>query len=84
VDPFNFASRVTVPVLMVNGRYDYFFPLETSQQPLLHLLGSPARDKRHVLLESGHSPPLTPVATEVLAWLDRYLGPVSVAGGNRP
>lgn len=76
-DPFNFASRVTVPVLMVNGRYDYFFPLETSQQPLLHLLGTPPRDKRHVVLASGHSPPLTPVTREMLAWLDRYLGPVS-------
>jgi len=27
----NFAPRVKVPVLMVNGRYDFVFPLETCQ-----------------------------------------------------
>jgi formylglycine-generating enzyme required for sulfatase activity/predicted esterase len=84
-DPFNFASRVTVPVLMVNGRYDYYFPLETSQEPLLRLLGAPPRDKRHVVLDCGHAPPDAAVAREVLDWLDRYLGPVgSPAGPGEP
>jgi dienelactone hydrolase len=85
-DPFNFASRVTAPVLMVNGRYDYFFPLETSQEPLLRLLGTPPQDKRHVVLDCGHAPPDAAVAKEVLDWLDTYLGPVhSAAGaGGRP
>ena len=77
LDPFNFASRVKVPVLMVNVRYDFYFPLETSQLPLFHLLGTPEQDKRHVVLEGTHgTPPLAPVAEEVLSWLDRYLGPV--------
>lgn len=76
-DPFNFAPRVTVPVLMVNGRYDYYFPVETSQEPLLRLLGTPARDKRHVLMESGHVLPDAAVAGEVLDWLDEHLGPVA-------
>lgn len=76
-DPFNFAARVTVPVLMVNGRYDYFFPLETSQQPLLTLLGTPERDKRHVVLESGHAPPAPATVKEMLKWFDQYLGPVT-------
>jgi hypothetical protein len=31
VDEINFAPRVKVPTLMVNGRCDHFFPLETSQ-----------------------------------------------------
>jgi eukaryotic-like serine/threonine-protein kinase len=75
-DPLNFASHVTVPVLMVNGRYDFFFPLETSQQPLLELLGTRTSDKRHVVLDSGHTLPSIPVARELLPWLDRYLGPV--------
>ena len=78
VDPFNFASRVTVPVLMVNGRYDFFFPLETSQQPLLELLATSGRDKRHVVLNAGHAPPVTPTVTEMLRWMDRYLGAVTV------
>jgi dienelactone hydrolase len=80
-DPFNFAGRVTVPVLMVNGKYDYFFPLETSQQPLFALLGTRPADKRHVVVESsGHVPPPSVIVREVLAWLDRYLSPVSGAG----
>ena len=34
VDPFNFAPRVRVPVLMLNGDQDFIFPLRTSQRPL--------------------------------------------------
>lgn len=29
VDPFNFAPHVKIPVLMINGRYDQDFPLES-------------------------------------------------------
>ena len=76
VNPLNFAPRVKIPVLMVNGRYDFVVPLETCQQPLLRLLGTPAADKRQVVLESGHDIPLTPLYKETLNWLDRYLGPV--------
>ncbi len=77
VDPFNFAPRVTLPVLMLNGRYDFVAPLETSQRPLFRLLASPARDKRHVLFESGHAGhPMHDLMKEILDWLDRYLGPV--------
>jgi hypothetical protein len=28
----NYAPRVRIPVLMISGRYDYFFPLEVSQK----------------------------------------------------
>ena len=77
VDPFNFAPRVTLPVLMLNGRYDFVAPLETSQRPLFRLLASPERDKRHVLFESGHAGyPMHDLMKEILDWLDRYLGPV--------
>jgi predicted Ser/Thr protein kinase len=77
VDPFNFAPRVRIPVLMINGRYDFRFPLETAQLPLVRTLGTPYKDKRHVLFESGHVPvDRAPVMKEVLSWLDRYLGPV--------
>lgn len=41
VDPLNFAPHVKVPVLMVNGRYDNGFPMETSQNPMFRLLGTP-------------------------------------------
>ncbi len=76
VDPFNYASRVRIPVLMLNGRYDTFFPLETSQIPLYEMLGTPAAQKRHVVYETGHFVPRIQLIREVLDWLDRYLGPV--------
>jgi dienelactone hydrolase len=75
-DSMNFASRVKVPVLMINGRYDFEIPLETCQEPLFRLLGVPSKDKRHVLFDTGHAPPQLPVMKEALNWLDHYLGPV--------
>jgi len=76
-DAFNFAPRSKVPTLMVNGRDDFIFPLESSQRPLFHLLGTPPADKRHVVFPGGHIPVGRQAMTrEVLDWLDRYLGPV--------
>jgi dienelactone hydrolase len=74
----NYAPRVRIPVLMINGRYDYFFPLEASQNPLFNLLGvAPAR-KRHVVLEASHDVTTLrqSVMRETLDWFDKYLGPV--------
>ena len=77
-DQVDFAPRLTRPVLMVNGRYDYTFSLEKSQKPLFQMLGSPAADKRHVVLEAPHdvTAQRTQLVKEVLAWLDKYLGRV--------
>ena len=75
-DPINFAPHVKIPVLMLDGRYDFHHPLETCQVPLFRLLGSSPQDKRHVLFDSGHAPPVLPMAKETLDWLDHYLGPV--------
>ena len=76
-EPVNYVPRITLPVLMVNGRYDYRFTVDVAQQPLFDLLGTPVADKRHVTLESGHgSLPRSQVVREVLDWLDKYLGPV--------
>jgi dienelactone hydrolase len=74
----NYAPRVRIPVLMINGRYDYFFPLEASQTPMYNLFGPPAADKRHVILETSHdvTPLRQTVMRETLDWLDKYLGPV--------
>jgi dienelactone hydrolase len=74
-NPINYLPRITIPVLMVNGRYDSLIPFETNQKPLFNLLGSRPGDKRHRLAESGHAPPRDVVLTETLAWLDKYLGP---------
>ena len=76
-DPFNFVSHMTIPVLMLNGRYDASFPLESSQRPLFQFLGTPANDKKHVIYEGGHSAfPRPGAVRESLDWLDKYLGPV--------
>ena len=75
-DPFNFVPHITMPVLMLNGSLDHYFPLETSQKPMFRLLGTPPEHKRHVVEDGGHFVPRSRLITEVLDWLDRYLGPV--------
>ena len=76
VDEVNFAPRVTAPMLMVNGRYDQFFPLDTSQNVMFRFLGTREKDKRHAVFEAGHIPPHDQMIKEILDWLDRYQGPV--------
>ena len=78
IDEMNFAPRVRIPTLMVNGRYDFIFPLETSQVLLFRLLGAPEKDKRRVVLDTAHDVMQVrgEAVREILDWLDRYLGPV--------
>ena len=76
VDELNFAPRVKVPTLLVDGRYDEIFPLETSQNVMFRFLGTPESDKRHAVLDGGHIPPYDQMVKEVLDWLDKYQGPV--------
>lgn len=75
VDQINFASRVKIPVLMLNGRLDYFVPMETSQKPMFLSLGT--THKRQMIYDSSHLVPRSELIKETLAWLDKYLGPVS-------
>jgi hypothetical protein len=62
---------------MVNGRFDYAFPVETAQKPLFPALGTPERDKRYVIFDTAHEVQSyrAIIMREVLEWLDRYLGP---------
>ena len=77
IDTINFAPRVRQPMLMLNGRYDSGYPVELLQKPLFRLLGTPEKDKRHVLVDSGHAVVRSlERIRETLDWLDRYLGPV--------
>jgi dienelactone hydrolase len=79
VDPWNYAPRVKVPVLMLNGRDDFIFPVDKAQIPLLRALGTPDKDKRHVLFDGGHVNLQTrmDLIGEILRWLDTHLGPVN-------
>ena len=76
VDELNFLPRVTVPVVMINGRYDHVFPVELSQKPFFERLGTAPSDKTYLELAGGHSSPRNELIQAVLRGLDRYLGPV--------
>ena len=76
VDHVFFIPRTSVPVLMLSGRLDAVFLLETSARPFFDLLGTPEEQKHHVVSEAGHYVPMTEVIRESLDFLDRYLGPV--------
>jgi dienelactone hydrolase len=76
-DPVNFAPRVKVPVLMLNGRYDYFYTTTTSQEPLFNSLGTPAEHRRRVVYESSHMIPRNETIKEVVNWMEKYWGDTS-------
>jgi len=77
-DQADFVTRLKKPVLMVNGRYDYTFPLRTAQDPMFDMLGTPPSEKKHVVLDTPHDVNAQrPVLVKtVLNWLDEYLGRV--------
>ena len=75
VDQFNFASRVTIPTLMLNGRYDFFFPVDSSQIPMFEAFRTPKDQKRHLLYDGGHNIPRVELIKETLSWLDRFQRP---------
>ena len=77
VDPVNFLPRIRIPVLMLSGKYDSVFPVESSQLPFFNLLGTPAADKKRIVYEGGHFLPRPDMVSESLKWLDHYLGPVA-------
>jgi tRNA A-37 threonylcarbamoyl transferase component Bud32/dienelactone hydrolase len=79
IDPINFAPHVTIPVLVLDGKYDYMFPYEISQKPLMRFLGTSEQNKRLEIYPTDHS--LSGYLKESvrleLDWLDRYLGRVN-------
>jgi dienelactone hydrolase len=75
-DQINFLPRVTQPVLMLNGNYDMYFPVETSQKPMFDFLGTPSKDKKMLVYNTGHLVTRTDLIRETLNWFDIYLGPV--------
>jgi eukaryotic-like serine/threonine-protein kinase len=76
VDPANYAPRVRLPILMLNGRYDLVAPLESSARPMFDLLGTSPENKALRVYDSDHAVPRSELIRESLAWLDRYMGPV--------
>jgi serine/threonine protein kinase/formylglycine-generating enzyme required for sulfatase activity/predicted esterase len=76
VNQINFISRVKIPTLLLNGRYDMVFPYEASVKPMYELLGTPEENKKLVLYDTDHFIPRNELIKETLDWLDRYLGPI--------
>ena len=74
-DPVNFASRVKIPVIMLNGRFDFFFPTDTSQEPMFRQLGTAAEHKRRVVYDASHVIPRNELIKEFVGWMDKYWGP---------
>ena len=72
----NCAPRIKIPILMLNGKYDLTYPVETSIKPLFQMFGTPEKDKFIKFYETSHSVWLkNEVIKDELDFLDKYLGP---------
>ncbi len=77
INPINYAPRITIPVLMLNGKHDYMHPVETSQKVLFEWFGTPEEHKYHKTYETGHSVWLNNEwIKDAMDFLDKYFGPV--------
>ena len=76
VNEINYVSRVKIPTLMLNGRYDMTLPYELTVKPMFDLLGTPPEQKELKLYDTDHFIPNSEFIKETLRWLDKYLGPV--------
>jgi len=76
VDPINYLTRVKIPTLMLSGKYDFGFPVETNQLALFRLLRTPAAHKVRIPYDIGHQFLPTEFAKASLACLEKYFGPV--------
>ena len=73
IESYLYTPRIKCPVIMLNGKYDVFFPLETSQKPMYDLLGTTKEEKKHYVYPSGHYVPKKDLIFEHLNWLDTHL-----------
>lgn len=76
VDQISFIHRVKQPTLWLAAEYDSIFPFTESSKAAFDRLGTDAADKKMMSFPTGHSVPLSGFLTELLDWLDKYLGPV--------
>jgi dienelactone hydrolase len=76
VSQINFLPRIKIPVIMLNGKYDFRFPPEKNQDVMFRLFGTPEDDKYHMKYETGHSvADRRDWVKDALAFLDKYFGP---------
>jgi dienelactone hydrolase len=80
----NYVPRIRIPVLMLNGRYDGLFDLDMNVRPFFDHLGTPVKDKRLCVYETGHYVSKSDMIRETLGWLDKYFGPVNQSPVTQP
>jgi hypothetical protein len=80
-DLVHYLPRITIPVLMLSGRYDSGRLPERSQKPMFLLLGADSAHKKQSLSDSSHvAAPSPERIQETVSWFDRYLGAVRPKG----
>jgi pimeloyl-ACP methyl ester carboxylesterase len=76
-EAIHYLPRITLPVLMLNGRYDDVIP-EARQLAVFNRLGTPSAFKRRFVFEAGHAfLPRKEYLNQSLTWLDATLGTVN-------
>ena len=76
VDPINYVSRVTIPTLMLHGRFDTNVSFDKAAKPMFDLLGTNEKHKKLIVYETDHIIPRKELIKESLDWLDQYFGVV--------
>ena len=79
---YAYAPLVSAPVVMVNGRYDTVYPVESSQPALFELLGSKIKDR--VTVDRDHDIPPGDIAEQVDRWLSLHFGQIRKSAGAAP
>jgi alpha-beta hydrolase superfamily lysophospholipase len=79
VNQLNYVPRIKIPVLMMSGKYDTIIGYENSARPMFELLGTPEEHKKIEAYPTDHIPPKAEYVREILDWLDKYFGPVTVS-----
>ncbi len=69
----NFAPFIRAPKLMLSGRYDEVFALTTTLEPFYKLL---REQKKLVLYDGSHTPPVEIAVPVINQWLDEKFGAV--------
>ena len=76
-NPINYVPRISMPLLMMNGRYDTLIGYEQSALPMFEMVATTAEHKVILSYATDHIPPKSEYVKETLDWLDKYFGPVA-------
>ena len=69
-DPVNYLTRVKIPILMFNGKYDPIFPFKSSAEPMFNYFGTEIGSKKMYTFETGHFVPRNEIIKHSVMWLN--------------